>query len=167
MGRACGTNREKSSAYRILVGKPWGKRPLRRPLRTCVDNIKMDVKEIWWGGMDCIDVDQDRDKQRALLNTIIFLLPSNSKQEECHWQASLSTECGSYYPYRQTTKLLIVKGYFKSLSRINTVPISTALANVTPTQMDQASLNKLKCWVKGTVRYSPQKPVTKKKLLIL
>jgi hypothetical protein len=61
MGRACSTNGEKRNAYRILVGKPEGKRPLGRPNRTLVDNIKMDLREIQWAGMDWIDLAQDRD----------------------------------------------------------------------------------------------------------
>jgi hypothetical protein len=52
---------EKRNAYKILVGKPEGKRPLRRPRRRWVDNIKMDLKEIGWNGMDCIDLAQDKD----------------------------------------------------------------------------------------------------------
>jgi hypothetical protein len=52
MGRACSTNVEKINAYRILVGKPERKRPLGRPRRRWVDNIKMDLREIGWGGMD-------------------------------------------------------------------------------------------------------------------
>jgi hypothetical protein len=44
--------REKRNAYRILVGKPEGKRPVGRPRRRCVDNIKMDFREIGWDGMD-------------------------------------------------------------------------------------------------------------------
>jgi hypothetical protein len=43
---------EKRNAYRILVGKPEGKRPLRRPRRKWVDNIKIDLREIEWDGMD-------------------------------------------------------------------------------------------------------------------
>jgi hypothetical protein len=43
------------NAYRILVGKPEGKRPLGRPRRRCVDNIKMDRREREWDGMDCVD----------------------------------------------------------------------------------------------------------------
>jgi hypothetical protein len=61
---------EKSNAYRILVGKPGRKRPLGRPR---VDNIKMDLREIGWDGMDWIDLAQDRDQRRALVNTIMNL----------------------------------------------------------------------------------------------
>jgi hypothetical protein len=48
--------------YRVLVGKPKGKRPLGRPGRRCEDNIKMDLQELWWRGMDWIELAQDRDK---------------------------------------------------------------------------------------------------------
>jgi hypothetical protein len=53
---------EKRNAYRILVGKPEGKRPLRKPRRRWVDNIKMGRREIGWDGMDWIDLAQDRDQ---------------------------------------------------------------------------------------------------------
>jgi hypothetical protein len=53
--------REKMNAYRKLVGKPEGKRPLGRPRCRWVNNIKMDLREIGWGGMDCIDLGEDRD----------------------------------------------------------------------------------------------------------
>jgi hypothetical protein len=51
---------EKRNAYRILVGKPEGKRPPVRPIPRWVDNIKMDLREIGWDGMDWIDLAQDR-----------------------------------------------------------------------------------------------------------
>jgi hypothetical protein len=56
-------------AYRILVEKPEGQRPLGRPRCRWVDNIKMDVREIGWDGMDWIDLAQDRDHRRDLVNT--------------------------------------------------------------------------------------------------
>jgi hypothetical protein len=56
------------------VRKLEGKRPLGRPRWRCVDNIKMDLGEIGWGGVDWIGVAQDRDKWRALLNDVINLL---------------------------------------------------------------------------------------------
>jgi hypothetical protein len=64
---------EKRIAYRILVVKPERKRPLERPRRRWVDNIKMDLRGIRWGGMDWIDLAQDRDQWRALVNTVINL----------------------------------------------------------------------------------------------
>jgi hypothetical protein len=62
---------ETRNAYRILVGKPGGKRPLGRPRRRWVDNIKMDLREIAEDGMDWIELAQDRDQWRALLNTLM------------------------------------------------------------------------------------------------
>jgi hypothetical protein len=73
MGRSCSTNGEKRNAYRILVGKPGGKGPLGRPKRRREDNIRMDLREIGWGGMDGIDLAQDRDQWRALVNTVTNL----------------------------------------------------------------------------------------------
>jgi hypothetical protein len=61
MGRACNTNGEKRNVYRILLGKPEGKRPLGRPRRGWVDNIKMDLRAIAWDSMDWIDLAEDRD----------------------------------------------------------------------------------------------------------
>jgi hypothetical protein len=58
---------ETRNAYRILVGKPDGKRPLGRPRRRWVDNIKMDLREDW------MDMGQDRDQWRALVNTVLNL----------------------------------------------------------------------------------------------
>jgi hypothetical protein len=65
--------REKRNAYRLLVGKPEGKKPQGRPRRRWVDNIKMDVLGIGWGGMDWIGLVQDRDKWRALVNAVMNL----------------------------------------------------------------------------------------------
>jgi hypothetical protein len=62
MGRAYSTNEEKSNGYRILVGKPEGKRLLGRPRRRWMYNIKMNLREIEWDGMDWIDLVQDRNQ---------------------------------------------------------------------------------------------------------
>jgi hypothetical protein len=59
------------NAYNILVGKPEGKRPLGRPMRRWVDNIKMDLREIGWDGMDWIHLAQYRDQWRDLVNTVM------------------------------------------------------------------------------------------------
>jgi hypothetical protein len=64
---------EKRNAYTLLVGKPEGKRPLGRPRRRWVDNVKMDLLEIGWGGVDWIGLAQDKDKWRALVNTAMNL----------------------------------------------------------------------------------------------
>jgi hypothetical protein len=55
------------------VGTPDGNRPLGRPRRRWVDNIKMDLSEIGWGAMDWIDLTQDSDQWRALVNTVMNL----------------------------------------------------------------------------------------------
>jgi hypothetical protein len=64
---------ETRNAYRILVGKPEGSRLLGRPRRKWVDNIKMDLIEIGWDGLDWIALAQDRDQRRALVNTVMNL----------------------------------------------------------------------------------------------
>ena len=62
--------------YRVLVGKPEGKRPLGRPRSRWKDNIKMDLQEVGYGGMDWIELAQDRDTWRALVNEVMnFWVP--------------------------------------------------------------------------------------------
>jgi hypothetical protein len=63
----------KRIAYRILVGKPEGRAPLGRPRHGWMDNIKMDLREIGWDGMDWIALAQDRDQWRALVNMVMNL----------------------------------------------------------------------------------------------
>jgi hypothetical protein len=64
---------EKRNAYRILVGNPELKKPLGRPIRRWVDNIKMDLREIGWDGGDLIDLAQDMDQWRALVRAVMNL----------------------------------------------------------------------------------------------
>jgi hypothetical protein len=64
---------EKRNAYKLLVGKPEGKRPLGRARCSWIGNIEMDLLEIGWGGVDWIGLAQDRDKWRALVNVVINL----------------------------------------------------------------------------------------------
>jgi hypothetical protein len=64
---------ETRNAYRILVGNPEGKRPLRRRRCRWVDNIKIDIREIGWDGIDWIELAQDRNQWRALVNTVMNL----------------------------------------------------------------------------------------------
>jgi hypothetical protein len=66
-------NGEKRNAYRLLVGKSEGKRPLGRPRRRWVDNIRMDPEEIGWGRVDWIGLAQDRNRWIALVNAIMNL----------------------------------------------------------------------------------------------
>jgi hypothetical protein len=65
--------REKRNAYRILMRKPEGKRPLGRPRRRWADNIKIELRETGRDDMDWIDVAQDRNQWRALVNTVMNL----------------------------------------------------------------------------------------------
>jgi len=64
---------EGRGVYRVLVGKPEGKRPLGRPRRRWEDNIKMDLQEVRCGGMELIELAQDRDRWRALMNAVMSL----------------------------------------------------------------------------------------------
>ena len=64
---------ERRGVYRLLLGKPDGKRPLGKPRRKWEDNIKMDVQEVECGGMDWIELAPDRDRWRALVNAVMNL----------------------------------------------------------------------------------------------
>jgi hypothetical protein len=69
-------NEERRNACRMSMGNPEGKRSQCRARRRWVDNIKMDFREIEWGGMDWIDVAQDRDQWSPLVNTVLnFRVP--------------------------------------------------------------------------------------------
>jgi hypothetical protein len=61
---------EDRGVHRVLVGKPKGKRPLRRPIRRWEDNIKMDLQEVEEGGGDWMELAQDRDRWRALVGRV-------------------------------------------------------------------------------------------------
>jgi hypothetical protein len=63
---------ERRGVYRVLVGKPVGKRPLGRPRHRWEDNIKMDLQEVGCGGMDWIELAQDKDRWRALMNAVMI-----------------------------------------------------------------------------------------------
>jgi hypothetical protein len=64
---------ERRGVYRVLVGKYESNRPLIRPRRRWEDNIKMDLQEVECGGMDWIDLAQDRDRWRTLVNAVMNL----------------------------------------------------------------------------------------------
>jgi hypothetical protein len=64
---------EKRNAYRILMGKPEGRRPQGRPRCRWLDDIKMDIRETGWDDVDWIDMAEDRDKSKPLVNTVMNL----------------------------------------------------------------------------------------------
>jgi hypothetical protein len=64
---------EKRNAYRLLVGKPGGRRPLGRPRRRWADIIRIDLEEVGWGDVDWIGLAQDRYRWRALVNSVLNL----------------------------------------------------------------------------------------------
>ena len=75
MGGACGAHGERRGVHRFLVGKPEGKRQLGRPRRRWKDNIKMNLQEVGGGG-DWMELAQDRDRWRAILNKVMnFRVP--------------------------------------------------------------------------------------------
>jgi hypothetical protein len=65
---------DKRNAYRILLGKPEGRRRVGSSIRRWVHNIKMDLREIGWDGMDWSDLGQDCNQWKALVNVIMYLL---------------------------------------------------------------------------------------------
>jgi hypothetical protein len=73
MGGSCSTNGEKRNAYRLFLGKPDGRRPLGRPRCWWVDNIRMDLGEVGWSDVDWIGLAQDRNRWRALVNSVLNL----------------------------------------------------------------------------------------------
>jgi len=71
---------EERGVYRVLVGKPEGRRPLGRPRRRWVNNIRMDLQEVGCGYMDWIGLAQDRDRWRTLVSAVMNLrVPRNSE----------------------------------------------------------------------------------------
>jgi hypothetical protein len=66
-------SREERKVYKVLVGKPEGKRPLGRPRRRWEDGIRMDLRKIGLGGVDWIRLSQDRDRWRAVVSAVMNL----------------------------------------------------------------------------------------------
>jgi len=73
MGGTCSEYGDRRGVYRVLVGKPDGKTPLGKPRRRWEDNIKMDLEEVGFGGMEEIELVHVRDRWRALVNAVMNL----------------------------------------------------------------------------------------------
>jgi hypothetical protein len=73
MDGACSTNGEKRNAYRLLMGKPEGSRSLGRPRHTWLNKIRMVLVDVRWGYVNRIGLAQDRDRWRALVNSVLNL----------------------------------------------------------------------------------------------
>ena len=71
MGGHVAHMRQGRGVYRVFVGKPGGKRPLERPRRRWEDNIRMDLREVGCGGMDWIELAQDRGRWRTVVNAVM------------------------------------------------------------------------------------------------
>jgi hypothetical protein len=79
MGGHAARRGESTNSYRLLVGKPEGTRPLGRSRHRWVDNIRMDLLDVGWGDLDLIGMAQDRDRWRALVNSVFNLrVPKNA-----------------------------------------------------------------------------------------
>jgi hypothetical protein len=86
--------REKRGVYSVLEGKPEGRRPLERPRCRWEDNIKMYLQKVGWGSLDWIDLVQDRDKWRALVNAVIYkTLQIRGIQAQCLLILRFSVRC--------------------------------------------------------------------------
>jgi hypothetical protein len=81
MGEICSMHGEGRDVYRVLVGRPKGKRSLGRPRRRWEDNIKMDLREIWIGVANWIWLAQDRVQWRAFVNTVMNLRVPQRKED--------------------------------------------------------------------------------------
>jgi len=73
MGWACGAYGLGEGVYRVMVGKPEGKRPLGRPRRRCVNKIRMDLQEVGCGYVDWTALAQDRDRWRTPVSAVMNL----------------------------------------------------------------------------------------------
>jgi hypothetical protein len=89
---------ENRNAYRLLVGKPKGKRPLGRPRRRLVDNVRMDLGEMGWSDVDWIGLAQYRNRWRALVNSVLNLrIPRNAGKLSSGLTSSCLSSCAQLH----------------------------------------------------------------------
>jgi hypothetical protein len=90
---------EERNVYRVLMGKP---RPLERPRHRWEDGIRMDLREICWGSVDWIQLAQDRDQWKVLVNTVMnlrFLVPRSSFVRYFHPHPVITAQCPTYVSF--------------------------------------------------------------------
>jgi hypothetical protein len=109
---------KKKNAYRILMGKPEGKRPLGRSILRLVDNIKMDFSVMEWSGMDLIDLAKNRDLWRAILYKVINLKKKLTKLSDRSPQANYTDRATA--ACRRSCQSMRVDGVAWSAQRIPT-----------------------------------------------
>jgi hypothetical protein len=94
---------EGRNMYRVLVGKPEGKRPLGRPRRRWEDGIKMDLNEIGWGGVEWIHLAQDRDRWRAVVSAVMNLRVLAPRGQSVSQSVRLDATCWLYFAHLTTS----------------------------------------------------------------
>jgi hypothetical protein len=99
MGGACSMNRKNRNAYKLLVGKPEGKRPLERSSCKWVDYIKMDLREVKWGGVDWIYMSRNTKNWGDLVNLVLNLRVSIQCWETIEWLSPIELVIYYYYCY--------------------------------------------------------------------
>jgi hypothetical protein len=107
MGGSCSKNEKEKAAYRLLVGRLEGKTPLGRPRRRWVDNIRMDLGEVGWGDVDWIGLIQNRNRWRALVNSVLNL--------RVPWNAGKQSSGLSSSAHLHRVSLLVIVFWYNSV----------------------------------------------------
>jgi hypothetical protein len=130
---------DKRNAYRLLVGKPEGRRSLGRPRRRCLDNIRMDLVKVWWGYVDWIGLAQDRGRRGALVNSVMNLqVPCNA---------------GKLSSVRTTTDL----SSSAQLHRVSNIKSVSELYGQRFCVFIMTSLDRFRWWHSFSESYAPEK----------
>jgi hypothetical protein len=110
---------DRRNACRILVEKPKVKRPLGRPRHRCVNNIKIDLREIGWSGMECVHLAQDKDQWRTLVNMVLNLwVPQNVQK--------FLSSCTAYiYNYICMSSVIACQSVSQSVRERESASVST------------------------------------------